>query len=268
MMSARLMVSCNISYEELGLILCRRPRTRRIWPSRNWYVLTQLHTLSGTDTNDAEGMVAAAKWARENKKPYLGICLGMQIAVIEYARNVCGIPKATSEEFDSPGENVVIFMPEIDKATMGGTMRLGRRATHFQADSEWSKLRQLYGRQTDIHERHRHRYEVNPACVARLEAAGLPFVGKDDTGERMEVIELKGDHPFFVGVQFHPEYLSRVLSPSPPYLGLVAASAGCLDEMIAQVQQRAQGNGDAGAEMANGVNGVKLHDGGNGNGDF
>ena len=92
-------------------------------------------------------------------------------------------------------------------------MRLGKHPCIFQAGSEWSKLRALYGSAPQIQERHRHRYEVNPEMVDRLEKAGLTFVGKDVKGERMEIIELK-DHPWFVGVQFHPEYLSRVLSPS------------------------------------------------------
>jgi CTP synthase len=200
-------------------------------------------------------MIAAAKWARENKTPYLGICLGMQIAVIEFARHVCCINGAKSEEFDkiADGENVIIFMPEIDKTTMGGTMRLGRRATHFQEKSEWSKLRALYAGQKDIFERHRHRYEVNPEYVSRLEEKGLRFVGKDDDGVRMEVVEIE-DHPWFVGVQFHPEYLSRVLDPSRPYLGFVAASAGCLDEVTKGA------NASKGMDaLVNGVNGIKVN---------
>lgn len=92
-------------------------------------------------------------------------------------------------------------------------MRLGKHPCIFQPGTEWSKLRALYGSAPQIQERHRHRYEVNPETVDRLEKAGLTFVGKDVKGERMEIIELK-DHPWFVGVQFHPEYLSRVLSPS------------------------------------------------------
>jgi CTP synthase len=226
----------------------------------------------GFGTRGTEGMIAAAKWARENDRPYLGICLGMQIAVIEYARNVCGLKEATSEEFSNEktpktqsslelknlsingsepngtadaavtqqtaealangkkSNNLIVFMPEIDKTTMGGTMRLGRRATHFQPQHEWSKLRALYGNKVDIHERHRHRYEVNPAWVQNLEEAGLSFVGKDDEGVRMEVVEIK-EKKWFVGVQFHPEYLSRVLMPSRPYLGFVAACSGSLDQI-------------------------------------
>lgn len=118
---------------------------------------------------------------------------------------------------------VIIFMPEGSKTHLGGTMRLGIRPTIWQPGSEWSKLRQLYGNSDEILERHRHRYEVNPEYIEKL--SGLNFVGKDDKGERMEVVELK-DHPFYVGVQYHPEYLSRVLQPSKPFLGFVAASCG------------------------------------------
>ncbi|KAI9782336.1 MAG: CTP synthase ura7 [Geoglossum umbratile] len=182
-----------------------------------------------------EGMIAAAKWARQNRTPFLGICLGMQLAVIEFARNVCNIPHASSSEFaEHCPDPVVIFMPEIDKSKLGGTMRLGLRPTLFQAGSEWSKLRRLYGEKEEILERHRHRYEVNPQYIDRLAEGGLEFIGKDDKGERMEILELR-DHPWFVGVQFHPEYLSRVLHPSKPYLGFVAASAGCLDDIFAKV---------------------------------
>lgn len=111
---------------------------------------------------------------------------------------------------------------------MGGTMRLGRHPCIFQKGTEWSKLRALYGDAPQIEERHRHRYEVNPAMIGQLESAGLTFVGKDTKEERMEIIELR-DHPWFVGVQAHPEFLSRVLSPSKFFLGFFAAAAGCLE---------------------------------------
>ena len=111
-------------------------------------------------------------------------------------------------------------------------MRLGIKPTFWQPKSEWSKLRSLYGLKGErVSERHRHRYEVNPNYISQLEDNGMTFIGKDETGVRMEVIELK-DHPWFVGVQFHPEYLSRVLHPSKPYLGFIAASAGMLEEVI------------------------------------
>jgi len=207
-------------------------------------------------------MIAAANWARTKPKPYLGICLGMQIAVIEYARNVCDLPKAASVELDSTTPDpVVIFMPEIDKVNLGGTMRLGLRPTTFQPDTEWSRLRSLYGVGADnsINERHRHRYEVNPDYIDRLTDAGLAFIGKDDKGERMEILELK-DHPWFVGVQYHPEYLSRVLAPSKPYLGFVAASAGILDEvrLKTSMQREAMVNGNGVDGLVNGVHKVTI----------
>jgi len=205
-----------------------------------------------------EGMIAACTYARKNKTPYLGICLGMQIAVIEYARNVCGISGATSEEFDAHAEDkLIMFMPEVDKTTMGASMRLGLRPTLFQPGSEWSRLRALYAGKTEILERHRHRYEVNPEYIERLETGGLSFVGKDDAGVRMEIVEIK-DHPWFVGVQFHPEYLSRVLDPSRPYLGFVAASAGMLEE-VTRMYEGGAANGLGKEGVANGVAGLSSN---------
>ena len=254
----------------------------------------------GFGKRGTEGMIAAAAWARENKKPYLGICLGMQIAVIDFARKVCGLKGASSAEFDAGCEHpVVIYMPEIDKANMGGTMRLGLRPTVFKRGSGWSKLRALYegsggivprdagvsstkanGTAADnaaILERHRHRYEVNPEYIERIErggrknidggdndskndsgpgnestsssndTAGLSFIGTDESGVRMEIIELR-DHPWYVGVQFHPEYSSRVLRPSKPFLGFVAASAGCLERITAEIREEGSRKG-----LVNGV---------------
>lgn len=200
----------------------------------------------GFGSRGTEGMVSAAKWARENKTPYLGICLGMQIATIEFARNVCGIPLpvASSAEFDARDEDrLIISMPEHHTGKLGGTMRLGLRPTLWQPDTEWSRLRALYGlNSSQILERHRHRYEVNPKHIPDLEKKGLTFIGKDETGVRMEIIELK-DHPWFVGVQFHPEYKSRVLDPSRPYLGFIAASAGVLDQVTAETAAQTLTNG-------------------------
>jgi len=109
---------------------------------------------------------------------------------------------------------------------MGGTMRLGLRPTVFEEGTEgWSKVRKLYGGASKIWERHRHRYEVNPGYVERLVKSGMHFVGKDEKGERMQVCELK-NHPFFIGLQAHPEFCTRPLNPSPAFLGFVAASCG------------------------------------------
>ncbi|VEU20499.1 DEKNAAC101366 [Brettanomyces naardenensis] len=188
----------------------------------------------GFGNRGTEGMIAATKWARENNIPYLGVCLGLQIAVIEFARNVLGKPKATSTEFNEDADeadSAIVYMPEIDKEKMGGTMRLGSRKTVFQPGSDSSIIRRLYGDPESINERHRHRYEVNPELANQFEEKGLKFVGRDEAGERMEIFELE-DHPFFVGTQFHPEYLSKVLDPSRPFLGLVAASSGILDDIL------------------------------------
>ncbi|KEY71037.1 hypothetical protein S7711_00861 [Stachybotrys chartarum IBT 7711] len=207
--------------------------------SRAWSAIAEADGMlipGGFGSRAIEGMVQAAKYAREKKMCYLGICLGMQVSVIETARTLCGYANATSEEFDAQAEHpVVIFMPEGSKEQMGGTMRLGTRASHFEPGTEWSKVRAMYGGAATIDERHRHRYEVNPEYVDRLEKAGLNFIGKDDTGNRMEVVELK-DHPFYVGLQAHPEFTSKVTCPSPPFLGFVAASAGCLDQVMADAK--------------------------------
>ncbi|KAF7835866.1 CTP synthase [Senna tora] len=176
----------------------------------------------GFGDRGVQGKILAAKYARENNVPYLGICLGMQIAVIEYARSVLGLHDATSTEFDPETKNpCVIFMPEGSKTHMGATMRLGSRRTYFEVTD--CKSAKLYGNVSYVDERHRHRYEVNPDMISQLENAGLSFVGKDETGSRMEIVELPG-HPFFIGVQFHPEFKSRPGKPSPPFLGLIAAA--------------------------------------------
>lgn len=186
----------------------------------------------GFGSRGAEGKILAARWARKNKKPYLGICLGLQIAVIEFARDVLGWEGANSVEIDpETPHQVVIEMPEHNPGQMGGTMRLGKRKTIFKTKD--SITRRLYNNVDYIEERHRHRYEVNPAVTQFLEEKGMHFVGQDIDGERMEVMELD-DHPFYVAVQFHPEFLSRPLKPSPPYLGLILASTGKLDSYLAR----------------------------------
>jgi CTP synthase len=172
----------------------------------------------GFGSRGFEGKINAIRRAREDKIPFLGICLGMQAAVIEYARSFADIPTAHSAEFQddlvADEDDVVIFMPEGDRERMGGTMRLGARETILR---KGSLARKLYGHER-IMERHRHRYEVNPKIASKLEELGLHFVGKntDASGERMEVIELaKEVHPYFTGAQFHPEFTSRPEKPNP-----------------------------------------------------
>ena len=153
----------------------------------------------------------------------------MQLAVIEYARNVANMQGANSTEFDEKAETpLIIFMPEINPSHMGGTMRLGSRQTLFhQYDNEPSIAETIYNNEVGVFERHRHRYEVNPEMVPLLEDAGLRFTGVDDKGQRMEIIELpETTHPFFFATQFHPEFKSRPQSPSPPFSAFIKAAAG------------------------------------------
>ena len=157
--------------------------------------------------------------------------------VVEYARNVLGWEDANSAEFDdNTAHPVVVFMPEIDKETMGGNMRLGARNTKFthkHDDGSMSTTQMMYGGADIVSERHRHRYEVNPDVVDKIHGAGLKFVGRDETGERMEVAELpKSQHPYYVGCQYHPEFKSRPLKPSPPFHGLLLASTGELENHL------------------------------------
>lgn len=175
----------------------------------------------GFGNRGIEGMILAAKYARENQVPYLGICLGMQIAVIEFARTIAGLEDANSGEFDEQcAHKVIDFMPgqseEIDK---GGTLRLGSYPCSIKPGT---RLEVCYG--TDrIHERHRHRYEFNNEYREKLTGAGLVISGTSPDGRLTETVELTG-HPFFVGVQFHPEFKSRPNQAHPLFKGFIAAS--------------------------------------------
>ncbi|KAJ6390424.1 hypothetical protein OIU77_024604 [Salix suchowensis] len=181
----------------------------------------------GFGDRGVRGMILAAKYARENNIPYLGICLGMQIAVIEFARSVLSLERADSNEFNAnTPDPVVIFMPEGSRTHMGSTMRLGSRRTLFHTTN--CITAKLYGNPQYVEERHRHRYEVNPEVIEVLEENGLKFVGKDETGKRMEILELPS-HPFYVGVQFHPEFKSRPRRPSALFLGFILAATGKLE---------------------------------------
>ena len=183
----------------------------------------------GFGERGAEGKIAAVKYARENKIPYFGICFGMQMAVIEAARNLAGIEDATSSEFTAGGSHVVGLMTEWSKGNqietrkedgdMGGTMRLGAYEAHLAPES---KIASIYG-ETIIHERHRHRYEVNIDYKAKLEDCGLKFAGLSPDGVLPETVEIP-DHPWFIAVQYHPELKSRPFAPHPLFASFIEAA--------------------------------------------
>ncbi|CAI5992426.1 unnamed protein product, partial [Closterium sp. NIES-65] len=184
----------------------------------------------GFGDRGVEGKILAANYARTNRVPYLGICLGMQIAVIEYARNVLGHAKASSTEFDPASPHpCIVFMPEVSKTHMGATMRLGARDTVLHSPT--CLAAKLYGTHSSVSERHRHRYEVNPDMIDEFEAAGLKFVGRDESGRRMEILEIPS-HPYFLAVQYHPEFKSRPGRPSPVFQGLILAASGQLQSYL------------------------------------
>ncbi len=174
----------------------------------------------GFGPRGTEGKIMAAQYARENGIPFLGVCFGFQLATIEFARHVLGYEDANSTELARTEYPVIDLLPEqrgVDK--LGGTMRLGAQKIIIE---KGSMAHSIYGT-TEIYERHRHRYEVNPDYIEEFEKHGLHFSGRDESGIRMEIFELKG-HPFFMGSQFHPEFKSRPLKPSPLHLALAKAA--------------------------------------------
>jgi CTP synthase len=168
-----------------------------------------------------EGKIATVKYARENQVPFFGICLGMQVAVIEFARNVLKLDHANSTEMDPNTPHAVIALMEEQKKIdqMGGTMRLGSYACDLK---KGSKSALAYGK-TKIQERHRHRYEFNNDYLEQIESKGMMATGKNPKTGLVEIIELK-NHPWFVGVQFHPEYKSTVLKPQPLFVEFIQAA--------------------------------------------
>ncbi|HEX7997997.1 MAG TPA: CTP synthase [Pyrinomonadaceae bacterium] len=170
------------------------------------------------------GMIKAITYARKTRTPYFGICLGMQTACIEYARNMCGLKDADSTEFDTATPYAVIFKLRdlVDVEEYGGTMRRGAWPCELAEDS---LAREVYGGATEISERHRHRYEFNPEFRETLERAGLHISGVSPDGKFVEIIELSRDvHPWFLGCQFHPEYKSKPLSAHPLFASFVRAA--------------------------------------------
>lgn len=183
----------------------------------------------GFGERGVEGKIAAAKFAREHKVPYFGICLGMQMAVVEAARNMAGITNAGSTEFGPCAEPIVGLITEwerdgiiekrSEKSDMGGTMRLGAYEAHLSANSH---IHQIYGADS-ISERHRHRYEMNGKYEARLAKEGMIISAKSPDGLLPEIIEIP-DHPWFIGVQFHPELKSRPFEPHPLFTSFIEAA--------------------------------------------
>jgi CTP synthase len=183
----------------------------------------------GFGQRGAEGKIRAARFARERRVPYFGICFGMQMAVVEAARNLCGIEEANSTEFGPTAEPVVGLMTEWLRGNaletrrqdgdLGGTMRLGAYPAQL---APGSRVADIYGR-ASISERHRHRYEVNTAYKGRLEQRGMRFCGMSPDGVLPEIIEY-ADHPWFIGVQFHPELKSRPFAPHPLFASFVEAA--------------------------------------------
>ncbi len=184
----------------------------------------------GFGVRGVEGKIQAIKYARENKVPYLGICLGMQLTLVEYARNVLGLEGANSIEFDENTPYPMVYLIDnfldqsgstqlrTHQSPMGGTLRLGE----YPCDTkEGSILREAYGGAKTILERHRHRYEANPTYREQLENAGMIVTG--ESNGLIETVEIK-DHPWFLGVQFHPEFTSRLQTPNPSILAFVQAS--------------------------------------------
>jgi CTP synthase len=184
----------------------------------------------GFGQRGAEGKIRAAQFARERQVPYFGICFGMQMAVVEAARNLCGIEEANSTEFGATSEPVVGLMTEWMRGNeletrkaggdLGGTMRLGA----YRADlKRGSRISQIYGNAAEISERHRHRYEVNTRYKDRLEQHGMRFAGMSPDGLLPETVEYE-DHPWFIGVQYHPELKSRPFEPHPLFASFIEAA--------------------------------------------
>mmetsp|Transcript_68143 Transcript_68143/g.109797 ORF Transcript_68143/g.109797 Transcript_68143/m.109797 type:complete len:620 (+) Transcript_68143:77-1936(+) len=212
------------------------PNTKTVDPSKYeaaWQALRSAEGVlvpGGFGNRGIEGKIAAAAYCRAENTPYLGICVGFQTAVIEFARSELGLEGANSTEFDEATPHpVVVFLPEASATVMGGTMRLGSRATIMKDSSTLGC--KIYGGKPVIYERHRHRYEVNTSYVNAIEAKGLRFVGQDERGQRMEICELPG-HPYYLACQFHPEFKSRPARPAPLFLGLLLAAKGGLEKRL------------------------------------
>jgi CTP synthase len=182
----------------------------------------------GFGQSGIEGKIKVIQYVREKKIPYFGLCYGMQLMVIEYARNIAGLVDANTAEIDPDAEHLVIdILPEqkklMEESNYGGTMRLGTYPAHLEPGT---LAAEAYGTNS-IDERHRHRFEVNPEYVQQIKDAGLVFSGTSPDGVLMEIAELpKSEHPFMLGTQFHPEFLARPLEPHPLFIAFLEAASG------------------------------------------
>ena len=195
-------------------------------------LLSQAHGIlipGGFGERGIEGKIAAVQYARERLVPFLGICLGMQCAIVEYSRNICGLEAANSSEFSNETPHpVVALMPDQEGVDMGGTMRLGAYPGVLRPGS---LAAEIYGGASQFEERHRHRYEVNNVYREALEENGLRFSGLSPDESLVEMIELPG-HPYFIGCQFHPEFKSAPYAPHPLFHGFIAAAKKASGELF------------------------------------
>ena len=214
------------------------------WP-REIFDVDGLLVPIGFGRRGSEGKIRAIRYARENKVPFFGICLGLQSLVIEFARNVCGMKAATSTEFNTETSAPVIYKLRdlLGVEEMGGTMRLGAYPCRLK---EGTLAHRIYG-EDEISERHRHRYEVNQKFLQPLVEQGLMVSGMSPDGKFVEVVEL-ADHPWFLGCQFHPEYKSRPTEPHPLFVSYIGAA---LEEQrrLREVPERAEERAEVPAEV-------------------
>jgi len=207
---------CRVDFEYID-----SENIERVGPEATLSGLDAILVPGGFGDRGTEGKIVTVRYARENKTPFFGICLGMQLAVVEFARHVCGLKGANSTEFDRDTPHPVIDLMADQRTTVdkGGTMRLGAYPCSLLPGT----LAALAYGTTEISERHRHRYEFANAYRDRMRAAGLVFSGTSPDRHLVEMIEL-GDHPYFVGCQFHPEFKSRPTAPHPLFSRFVGAA--------------------------------------------
>ena len=206
---------------KVNLVHIQAEDVERDGPDTHFEGIDGLLIPGGFGERGSEGKIQAIRHARENDVPFFGICLGMQMAVVEFARNVCEIAGACSREFDEKGSDPVVDLMETQKdvTEKGATMRLGAYPCVL---AEGTRALQVYGKR-EISERHRHRFEVNNAYRDRLVEKGMTLSGTSPDGSLVEMVEVSG-HPYFVGCQFHPEFKSRPKDPHPLFTGFIKAA--------------------------------------------